>query len=115
MSILMPEGIEWLTNSWISRGFFDDAIILPDIIPKIKNNIRFCIDADVDTLDLRDASIDVMGTFNSMVNKVINYRLLTKGDDFHLPEYFPVYISKLEELRNLTCEVLDKMTLSTKE
>lgn len=115
MSILMPEGVEWLTSSWISRGFFDDAMTLQNIDLRIRNDIRFCLDAEVDTLDLSDVNIIVMKNFSDLVKEVITYRLARKGNDFYLPEYFSLYMSKLEELKNLTHEVLSRMTLSTRE
>src|SRR5579859_3132727 len=110
MAVLMPKEIDWSASQWISRGFFEDALALSDISPKIEKDIRFCVDAGIDTLDLRNVNIDVMRDFNNIVDKVINYRIVIRGNDFHLPEYFPVYMSKLEELRNSAHEVLDKMT-----
>jgi len=60
MGVLMPKEIDCSASSWIARGFFDDALALGNTDAKIENDMRFCVNAGVDTLDLRDVAIDVM-------------------------------------------------------
>ncbi len=106
MSVLMPRETYWLTNVWIARGFFNDALPFLSVAPTLEDNIKFCVDAELDTLDLRNANMPTMMEFQALVGKVVDHRRKILGSDFHSPEYFPIYMSKLEELERLVQEVL---------
>ena len=54
MGALLPDDRSWFAANWVSRGFFEDArrFVAPD--SALASDIQYCIDADLDTLDMRD-------------------------------------------------------------
>jgi hypothetical protein len=98
MGILFTKTEAWLVSHWISRGFFEDC--LPHLVhaPLLAKDIQFCVAAEVDTLDLRDKGLDEIKELRMLVERVIRDNERSRGQNFHSPEYFPVYMSKLKEL-----------------
>ncbi len=111
MSVLFTESQAWLVSNWISRGFFEDCLPHLDRAPLLAGEIRFCIDAGVDTLDLRDKGRAELQELRSLVERVIRDNEFSRGRSFHSPELFPVYSSKLKELAALNEQMLDNHRL----
>jgi hypothetical protein len=98
MSILFSETEAWLASNWISRGFFEDCLPHLSQAPLLAKEIQFCVEAEVDTLDLRDKGLSEIKELQMLVERVIRDNEGSRGQNFHSPEYFPVYLSKLKEL-----------------
>lgn len=107
MSILFTETQGWLVSNWISRGFFEDCLPHLERAPLLAGEIRFCVDAGVDTLDLRDKGQAELQELRSLVESVIRDNSLSRGRNFHSPEQFPLYEFKLKELAALNERMLD--------
>jgi hypothetical protein len=100
MSFLLPRDKHWNVANWVSRGFFEDARAYLEEAPSIADDIRFCIDTDTDTIDLRDASQIVLTQLLILVDKVIAANRSAGATSFHNPEARPTYLQLLEQLRN---------------
>ncbi len=98
MGVLFTEAEAWLVSNWISRGFFEDCLPHLSLAPLLAKEIRFCIEAGVETLDLRDKGLAEIKELQTLVERVIRDNERSRGQNFHSPEYFPVYLSKLKEL-----------------
>jgi hypothetical protein len=98
MGVLFTETEAWLTNNWISRCFFNDCLPHLPHAPLLAKDIQFCVEAEVDTLDLRDKGLAEIKELQALVERVIRDNERSRGQNFHSPEYFPVYLSKLKEL-----------------
>ncbi|HZH16453.1 MAG TPA: hypothetical protein VE057_19030 [Archangium sp.] len=107
MSVLFTEEQAWLVSNWISRGFFEDCLPHLERAPLLAGEIRFCMDAGVDTLDLRDKGRAELQELRSLVEWVIRDNELSRGRNFHSPEQFPLYELKLKELAALNEQMLD--------
>jgi hypothetical protein len=98
MSVLLPNEGGWLVANWVSRGFFEDCRPHLDRYPAFADDIRFCLDADVDTLDARRRSPEDVAALYRLVLDVLDDNRRKGGAAFGQPEMFPVYLSKLEQL-----------------
>jgi hypothetical protein len=78
MSILMPQEKEWLANNWVSHTFFEDCADHLSKVPQLSRDIQFCLEADVDTLDLRTKDIQIILELKALVALVIKDNLLKK-------------------------------------
>jgi hypothetical protein len=102
----MPNDKSWLVSNWISFGFFEDCLPHLSKAPHIASKIQFCIDAEVDTLDLRNAEKQHIQELKSLVSLVVQDNHRSQGSNFHSAEFFPVYLAKLQELVTLLDEML---------
>ena len=98
MSVLLPNEGAWLVANWVSRGFFEDCRPHLDRYPAFAEDIRFCLDADVDTLDARRRGPEDVAALYRLVLDVIDDNRRKGSVAFGQPEMFPVYLSKLEQL-----------------
>lgn len=101
MSVLLPNEQNWLVSNWVSRGFFEDALPYLDQFPSLKNTIQYCVDTEVDTLDLRTSDQDTIREFKGLVNRIVELYKSGHTKSFYEPEYIPIYIDKLHELSDL--------------
>ncbi|OAN40036.1 hypothetical protein A6A03_19410 [Chloroflexus islandicus] len=101
MSVLLPDQRLWATNRWIARQFFADAIQWIDAAPALAGEIRFCLEAELDTLDLRYADRATLQAFAALVKKVVDYRTAMGASDVAEHNDVLVYMSKLMELSQL--------------
>ncbi len=109
MSVLLPTGRLWAANRWITCTFLEDAMLFIDAAPSLESEIKFCIDTELYDLDLESVDLSVLEEFRSLVGKVIDYRSRVGGSDFYLPDYFPMYMSKLTELGRLVEEARNEL------
>jgi len=109
MGALLPAGRHWATNRSITGKFLDDAMLFIDAAPSLESKIKFCVDAELYTLDLRSVDLSVLEEFRSLVGKVIDYRSRVGGSDFYSPDYFPVYMSALTDLGQLVEEARNEL------
>lgn len=98
MSVLLPHGRVWGVANWVSFGFFNDCLPHLEQVPHLAEDIRFCIDAEVDTLDLREAGRDKLQELRGLVATVLEQSRATGAASFSDPAMHPTYIAKLEEL-----------------
>ncbi|MEM0338004.1 MAG: hypothetical protein QW683_08825 [Candidatus Caldarchaeum sp.] len=110
MSVLLPNQRLWATNQWIARRFFADALQWIDAAPALEGEIRFCVDAEVDTLDLRHADKATLHAFAVLVKKIVDYRNTIGASDFVVRDYFPIYMAKLVELDQLIQATLNELS-----
>lgn len=109
MSILMPQGKDWLVNNWISRAFLADCLPHLAQVPQLADEIRFCVEAEVDTLDLRGENYQNILDLKILVALVIKDNLLLKGQNFHSPDYFSLYLTKIIELDRLVEKIVSPL------
>jgi hypothetical protein len=98
MSVLLPHDLNWGVANWVSFGFFKDSLPYLDQAPHLAEDIRFCIDAEVDTLDLRGAGRDKIQELKRLVTAVLEQSRATGEAGFSEPAMHPTYVAKLEEL-----------------
>jgi hypothetical protein len=108
MSVLFTEDRAWLVTSWISRGFFEDCLPHLDRAPLLAGDIRFCVDAGVDTLDLRGKGRAEFQELKVLAEQVAHDNEHSGGKNFHSPELFPIYLSKIKELPDCITQVLEE-------
>ncbi len=114
MSILFSEEKSWLVNNWISRSFFEDCLLHLEEIHLLKEEIRFCVEAEVDTLNLRNKDFEALKELRSLVKAVIQDNLQANGKNFQIAEYFPLYLNKVKELNSLIQAQLDALIIKDK-
>jgi hypothetical protein len=100
MSFLFSHDRHWSVANWVSRGFFEDAKTFLDEAPTLADDIKFCIETDTDTVDLRNADRVTLGQLFVLVERVMAANQATGSSSFHDPDAFPVYMQLLEDLRN---------------
>lgn len=98
MSVLLPQDLDWGVANWVSFGFFNDCLPLLEQAPHLAEDIRFCIEADVDTLDLRRAGKAELQELERLVTAVLEESRTNGAATFSDPAMHPTYIAKLEEL-----------------
>lgn len=98
MSILLPKGHHWAVSNWIARGFFDDSVPFLQQASRIGADIQFCVDAELDTLDLGSADPARLQELKELVAAVIEANRARQGSNFADPGAFPVYMEKLADL-----------------
>ncbi len=106
MSFLLPENRSWGVANWVSRGFFADAEPFLEKAPTIADDIRFCIETDTDTVDLRMADQAVLHQLLVLVDSVDAAALKAGPTTFHRAEAFPAYVQQLAQLRATLKELL---------
>jgi len=110
MGVLLPNDKHWLPPDWVAMGFFSDSLpYVPETSPDLAEDIRFCIEAEVDTLDLRSGDRAKVEQLAALVERVFAHRGVLQGNDFHNPECFPFYMKNIEELKGLLLNLLDAM------
>ena len=102
----MPNGKDGLVSNWIGNGFFQDCLPHLKESPKLESDIQFCVDAEVDNLDLRAREIQAVLELKSLVSLVIKDNLLSQGNTFSSPDYFPAYLAKIQLLNALIDEII---------
>lgn len=108
MSFLLPRGITWTPANWVSRGFFDDAVHHLTEAPHLADDVRFSVDAEVDTIDLRMATTEVLQELQVLVQRVLAENLERQGSNFYQSEYFPIYLQHLQSLNEMVGDALLK-------
>ncbi len=98
MSILLPHNFDWTVANWVSFGFFHDSAPHLGSAPRLANDIRFCIEAEVDTLDLRQAGHAELEELARLLELVLEDTRTRGAAGFKEPEMQPVYMEKLGEL-----------------
>ncbi len=98
MSILLPHNLDWTVANWVSFGFFHDSAPHLESTPRLANDIRFCIEAEVDTLDLRQAGHAELEELDHLLTLVLENTQTRGVTAFKEPEMQPVYMEKLSEL-----------------
>jgi hypothetical protein len=106
MGVLLPNDKHWQTANWVAQAFYDDAATFLVDGSALTTKIKFCLDAGLDTLDLRDADAATLTEISRIVDQVIELNGRSKGRNFHDPTMFPVYESKLADLRQLVDAVI---------
>jgi hypothetical protein len=101
MSFLLPEGKHWGVANWVSRGFFADAEPFLHEAPSLADDIRFCIQAETDTVDLRLADHAILRELLALVERVIAAARNAGPSSFHNPNAYPVYLQRVEQLRDI--------------
>lgn len=87
-------------------GFFQDCLPHLKEAPKLEGDIQFCVDAEVDTLDLRSRDIQAVLELKSLVSLVLNDNFFSQGNSFSLPDHFPAYLAKVQLLNALIDEII---------
>ncbi|MGB1251051.1 MAG: hypothetical protein ACPG8W_10585 [Candidatus Promineifilaceae bacterium] len=100
MSILFPNK-HWAVANWVSMGVFGDCVPYLNLAPGLEPKIRFCLEAEIDTLDLRQANSGIIKELEKILARVIENNQKLQGSNFHRSDAFPVYMSKLAELENI--------------
>ena len=102
MSVLLPNNRHWAAANWVSYALFGDALAFAEgTQAAFLEDLRFCLDAEVDTLDLRKATASDVASFRTIVERVVEHRRTHAPIDFAQPDMLPVYVQKLEELQAL--------------
>ena len=101
MSFLLPQGTHWGVANWVSRGFFTDAEPFLHEAPSLADDIRFCIQAETDTVDLRLADHAVLRELLALAEQVIAATRTSGPSSFHNADAYPVYLQRVEHLRDV--------------
>lgn len=101
MSFLLPQGTHWGVANWVSRGFFTDAEPFLHEAPSLADDIRFCIQAETDTIDLRLADHATLRELLVLVERVIVATRNAGPGSFHSADAYPVYLQQVEQLRDI--------------
>lgn len=115
MGFLLPCDQLWSAAHWISRAFFSDAEHFFDRAPLLTEDIKFCIQADLDTVDLRDAELAKLRELSALTEEILAMNRHLRGSNFHHPEWFPVYLEQLERLKGTIEHTLELVTKSTED
>lgn len=91
MSVLFPSGPSWLTGKGIALTLFEDCLREGDLPEPLRGGLKLCLDAELDCLDLREASAAELAAFARAVRRVLRRR---ERD----PAAAPVYLDALREL-----------------
>lgn len=80
--------------------------LLTEIRPLTKNEwlsgkVQFCLDAEIDTLDLRKADAEIISEFLALTRNFHEVQTNTSPSTYHDPTAHPVFVSKLSELIEL--------------
>src|SRR5262245_59362458 len=113
MGFLLPYDQLWSPAHWISRAFFSNAEHFLDRAPTLAEAIRFCIRADLDTVDLRAADLAKLQWLSTLTDEILAVNRRLRGSNFHYPEWFPVYLQHLERLKEIIEHTLALATKST--
>lgn len=106
MPILFSGARVWNAANWVARAFYGDANASLDDQSPLADQIRFCVNADFDTLDLENANRAELDELAKLVETVVELNERRKGENFAEPSLFPVYLQKLVELRQLVAQII---------
>ncbi len=106
MSFLFANDFNWAVANWVSRGFFADAAEFLEEAPALAEDIKFCIETDTDTVDLRNADRATLDQLLVLVDRVVAANHNMGPERFHSPEAFPTYLRMLEQLRSTVASLI---------
>jgi len=109
MSFLFSNDVNWSVANWVSRGFFADAEAFLEDAPALADDIKFCIEADTDTVDLRNADPTALRQLLILIDRVMNTNRRAGPSNFHNPEAFPRYLELLEQLRSTVTALIGEV------
>lgn len=98
MGILMRENVHWSPANWVARGLYQDLLEGGGLPPMLAAATQFCVEAELDTLDLRKASEEELRSLRELVERALFATEARGPASFQLPEFHPVYIDKLNDL-----------------
>jgi hypothetical protein len=110
MSFLLPEGKSWNVANWVSHGFFADAEPFLEGAPALAEDIKFCIETETDTIDLRTADQVVLSQLLALVHRVIAATVSAGANSFHNADGYPVYLEKIEQLHDIVAGLVGGST-----
>jgi hypothetical protein len=87
-------------------GFFADAAEFLDEAPALAVDIKFCIETDTDTVDLRNAHRATLDQLLVLVDRVSAANHNVEPARFHSPEAFPTYVRMLDQLRSTVASLI---------
>lgn len=99
--ILLPDDRFVSAARWVTRGVLDELAARGDLPPGIADKVRWCLDAQFDTLDLRDAPAEELAQLARVLDAVIADTEARGAASFDQAELFPAFVGKLRELRVL--------------
>lgn len=108
MAILLPNGKLWAPAGWVSRAFFDDCMEIADpddLFSSFRKDIQEAVDFYSFTLSYQDITPDKLSALKKLVDVVIERNEELKGSNFNDPNWHPVYMEKLQELKNELIQV----------
>jgi hypothetical protein len=88
-----------LVANWVSFGFFHDAQKHLRPGTRLAQDIQFCVDAKVDTLDARAADEATLAELKDMVDRVVMDARAAGSSGFQHPGAYPGYMEKLAALQ----------------
>lgn len=97
--ILLPDDRDLEAASWVTRGILDDLAARADLPAFIAEKVRWCLDAQFYSLDLRDAPAADLAALVGPVDDILAETERRGPASFQQPDMFPAYIGKLRELR----------------
>jgi len=106
VGVLFSSGRDWSVANWVVRGFFRDCQPFLTDAPLLAPEMKLCFESETDTLDLRSADVRELRELSLLVKLVISENERLQGSKFHQRSLFPVYMQKLEELRQRVTENL---------
>src|SRR5262249_27877062 len=106
MSFLLPRDELWGVANWISLAFFTDAEQFLEQAPLLAEDLKFCRQAGLDTIDLQDADLATLNELNILIERVLTMNRSLRGSNFHEPEWFPVYLSHVERLDKIVKNII---------
>jgi len=110
MSFLFANDLNWSVANWVSRGFFADAEGFLEEAPALAEDIKFCIETDTDTIDLRNAERSTLDQLLVLVERVMAANHKDGPTKFHSPEALPVYLRLLGALRSTIASLIGDAT-----
>ena len=82
MSFLFAGDAHWGVANWASHAFFRDTEPFLAVAPSLAEDIRFCIDSETDTVDLREADAPKIKELIALIDRVIAANRVTQGKNF---------------------------------
>ncbi len=98
MGILLPNDIAWSPANWVGRGLFSDLVEHGGLPPALLAKTQFCVDAQLDTMDLRGADDATLRALRDALTSVISTTEQRGPAAFQQPEFQPGYLDKLRLL-----------------
>jgi hypothetical protein len=106
MSVLLPRDLDWGVANWVSFAFFNDCLPHLEATPHLAHEIRFCLEAEVDTLDLRGAGRAELVELQHLVQRVVANQLSRDPTSFIDHKMHPTYVAKLGQLQAIVDRAL---------
>jgi hypothetical protein len=101
MTVRFPDKVVWNAANWVERQFFADAAVHLSEVPHLAQAIEDGLESGILRLALDGADPVLLAEAELLVERVLAANLTTRGESFHDPSGFPVYLDKLRELRGL--------------